>query len=350
MPGVAEPALRHARRDRHVVGRRLSSSRCTSTSRATSSSASRAWRPPGGRRRQSAGASGGHARHRRVGEGRALRPLLRRVQHPARHLRGRARVPARHGQEYGGIIRHGAKLLYAFAEATVPKVTVITRKAYGGAYCVMSSKHIRTDVQLRLADGRDRGDGRRGRGQHPLQARARCGRRRRRRPARARIAEYREKFANPYVAAERGFIDEVIRPRQTRAKLIAALRRELGNQARSQSAQEARQHSACEPSHVKRIDKHPHRQPRRDRRARHPRLPRDGLGDGGGLLRLRSRRRATCGWPTRRITSAEPARRELPAHRPPHRCGECARRRCGASRLRISVRERGLRRGVRDAG
>jgi propionyl-CoA carboxylase beta chain len=125
-------------------------------------------------------------------------------------------------QEYGGIIRHGAKLLYAFAEATVPKITVITRKAYGGAYCVMSSKHIRTDVNLawpaaeiavmgpegavnilykRELDAAD----------DPEALRT------------ARVAEFREKFANPYVAASRGFIDEVIHPRQTRGKLIAAL-------------------------------------------------------------------------------------------------------------------------------
>ena len=77
-------------------------------------------------------------------------------------------------QEYGGIIRHGAKLLYAFAEATVPKLTVITRKAYGGAYCVMSSKHIRTDVNFAWPTRGDRGDGAGGRGQHPLQARDRC--------------------------------------------------------------------------------------------------------------------------------------------------------------------------------
>jgi propionyl-CoA carboxylase beta chain len=125
-------------------------------------------------------------------------------------------------QEYGGIIRHGAKLLFAFAEATVPKMTVITRKAYGGAYCVMSSKHIRTDVNLawptaeiavmgpegavnilykREIDSADDKD----------TARAR------------RVAEFKEKFANPYIAASRGFVDEVIRPRQTRAKLITAL-------------------------------------------------------------------------------------------------------------------------------
>ena len=75
-------------------------------------------------------------------------------------------------QEYGGIIKHGAKLLYAFAEATVPKITVITRKAYGGAYCVMASQAHPRRRQPRLPDGGDRGDGARGRGQHPLPARA----------------------------------------------------------------------------------------------------------------------------------------------------------------------------------
>ena len=115
------------------------------------------------------------------------------------------------GQEYGGIIIHGAKLLYALAEATVPKVTVITRKAYGGAYCVMNSKHIRADMNFayptaeiavmgaegavnilyRGADDRD-----------------------------AKVAEYKDKFANPYIAAERGYIDEIIEPRFTRRKLI----------------------------------------------------------------------------------------------------------------------------------
>jgi propionyl-CoA carboxylase beta chain len=125
-------------------------------------------------------------------------------------------------QEYGGIIRQGAKLLYAFAEATVPKLTVITRKAYGGAYCVMSSKHIRTDVNLAWPTAEIAVMGPEGAvnilykreletAPDPAAAREQ------------RIAEFREKFANPYVAASRGFIDEVIRPRQTRAKLIAAL-------------------------------------------------------------------------------------------------------------------------------
>jgi propionyl-CoA carboxylase beta subunit len=125
-------------------------------------------------------------------------------------------------QEYGGIIRHGAKLLFAFAEATVPKLTVITRKAYGGAYCVMSSKHIRTDANFAWPAAEIAVMGPEGavnilykreieKAADPAAARA------------ARIAEFREKFANPYVAADRGFIDEVIRPRQTRAKLIGAL-------------------------------------------------------------------------------------------------------------------------------
>jgi len=126
------------------------------------------------------------------------------------------------GQEYGGVIRHGAKLLFAFAEATVPKVTVITRKAYGGAYCVMSSKHIRTDANLAWPTAEIAVMGAEGAVnvlyKRELDAAADVAAARA-----ARIAEYREKFANPYVAAERGFIDEVIRPRQTRAKVIAAL-------------------------------------------------------------------------------------------------------------------------------
>jgi acetyl-CoA carboxylase carboxyltransferase component len=125
-------------------------------------------------------------------------------------------------QEHGGIIRHGAKLLYAYCEATVPKITVITRKAYGGAYDVMSSKHVRGDINYawptaevavmgpdgavniifrqELAEAED-----------PEAARAR------------RVQEYREKFAHPYVAASWGYIDDVIEPRETRPRLISAL-------------------------------------------------------------------------------------------------------------------------------
>ncbi|HEX8140265.1 MAG TPA: acyl-CoA carboxylase subunit beta [Pyrinomonadaceae bacterium] len=125
-------------------------------------------------------------------------------------------------QEHGGIIRHGAKLLYAFAEATVPKVTVITRKAYGGAYCVMASKHIRTDINFAWPTaeiavmGAEGAVGilyRREIGEAEDQELAR----------RARVGEFEEKFANPYVAAQRGFIDEVIEPAMTRPKLVRAL-------------------------------------------------------------------------------------------------------------------------------
>ncbi len=126
-------------------------------------------------------------------------------------------------QEYGGIIRHGAKLLFAFAEATVPKVTVITRKAYGGAYCVMSSKHIRTDFNYAWPTAEIAVMGPEGAvnilykreldaATDPAAARA------------EKVEEFREKFANPYIAASRGFVDEVIRPRETRRKLITALK------------------------------------------------------------------------------------------------------------------------------
>ena len=128
-------------------------------------------------------------------------------------------------QEFGGIIRHGAKLLYAFAEATVPKITVITRKAYGGAYCVMASKHIRTDanfawptaeiavmgpdsavniVHKRELDKAPETEREKLRGE--------------------KIAEFRERFANPFVAAERGYIDAVIEPAETRERVIVSLR------------------------------------------------------------------------------------------------------------------------------
>jgi propionyl-CoA carboxylase beta chain len=126
------------------------------------------------------------------------------------------------GQEHGGIIKHGAKLLYAYCEATVPKVTVITRKAYGGAYDVMSSKHIRGDMNFAWptaeiavmgADGAvniifkdeiaSAADG--------AGERARL------------VAEYEEEFASPYVAASRGYVDAVIRPSETRPRLIGAL-------------------------------------------------------------------------------------------------------------------------------
>ena len=126
-------------------------------------------------------------------------------------------------QEYGGIIKHGAKLLYAFAEATVPKVTVVARKAYGGAYCVMASKHIRTDVNLAWPTAEVAVMGPEGAvnilykreldaAEDPDALRA------------SRVQEFRDKLANPFIAAGRGFIDEVIPPRTTRPRIIAALR------------------------------------------------------------------------------------------------------------------------------
>jgi len=125
-------------------------------------------------------------------------------------------------QEYGGIIKHGAKLLYAFAEATVPKVTVITRKAYGGAYCVMASKHIRTDVNYAWPTAEIAVMGPEGAVdivyKRELEQAAN-----REELRRAKIKEFRERFANPYVAADRGFVDAVIQPRETRKKLIQAL-------------------------------------------------------------------------------------------------------------------------------
>ena len=124
-------------------------------------------------------------------------------------------------QEWGGIIRHGAKLLYAFAEATVPKLTVITRKAYGGAYDVMSSKHIRADFNVAWPTAEVAVMGPEGR-QHRLPQGARGGGRPEARRAEL-IADYKERFANPYHAAERGYVDEVIEPRLTRPVLISAL-------------------------------------------------------------------------------------------------------------------------------
>jgi propionyl-CoA carboxylase beta subunit len=125
-------------------------------------------------------------------------------------------------QEHGGIIKHGAKLLYAYAEATVPKVTVITRKAYGGAYCVMGSKHIRTDINFAWPSAEIAVMGSQG-AVDILYRREIAEAKDKESARRSRVNEFEEKFANPYIAAERGFIDEVIEPAQTRPKLIRAL-------------------------------------------------------------------------------------------------------------------------------
>ncbi|MCI0490574.1 MAG: acyl-CoA carboxylase subunit beta [Blastocatellia bacterium] len=125
-------------------------------------------------------------------------------------------------QEHGGIIRHGAKLLYAFAEATVPKITVITRKAYGGAYCVMASKHIRADINFAYPTAEIAVMGAEG-AVGILYRREIAQADNPQAESRQRADEFREKFASPYVAAERGFIDEVIEPRLTRLRLVRAL-------------------------------------------------------------------------------------------------------------------------------
>jgi propionyl-CoA carboxylase beta chain len=128
-------------------------------------------------------------------------------------------------QEYGGIIKHGAKLLFAFAEATVPKITVITRKAYGGAYCVMASKHIRTDANFAWPTAEIAVMGPEGAvdivykrelSNAPAAERDKL--------RQDKIAEFRNRFANPFVAAERGYLDAVIEPADTRARIITALR------------------------------------------------------------------------------------------------------------------------------
>ncbi|HTB17285.1 MAG TPA: acyl-CoA carboxylase subunit beta, partial [Bryobacteraceae bacterium] len=126
-------------------------------------------------------------------------------------------------QEFGGIIRHGAKLLYAYAEATVPKITVITRKAYGGAYCVMGSKHLRTDVNFAYPTAEIAVMGPEGAVnivyRRELMSAADPDSLRK-----EKIEEFRDRFASPFVAAERGFIDDVIEPHETRPKVIRALR------------------------------------------------------------------------------------------------------------------------------
>ena len=126
-------------------------------------------------------------------------------------------------QEFGGIIKHGAKLLFAFAEATVPKVTVITRKAYGGAYCVMASKHIRTDVNFAFPTAEIAVMGPEG-AVNIIYRRELGAAKDFEKLREVKVEEFRERFANPYIAAERGFIDEVIEPKYTRRKIISALR------------------------------------------------------------------------------------------------------------------------------
>ena len=134
------------------------------------------------------------------------------------------------GQEHSGIIRHGAKMIFAYAEATVPKLAVVTRKAYGGAYIVMSSKHLRSDLNLAWPGAEVAVMGPEGAvnvihrkelagAEDPDALRA------------GLIADYRERFSNPYVAAARGYVDAVIAPRETRPRLIAGLAMFRGKRA-----------------------------------------------------------------------------------------------------------------------
>ena len=126
-------------------------------------------------------------------------------------------------QEYGGIIRHGAKLLYAYCEATVPKLTVICRKAYGGAYDVMSSKHIRGDLNLAWPSAEIAVMGAKGAVEIIFRKEIAAAEDKQAEMDRL-VAEYEGNFANPYEAAARGYVDAVIEPRQTRARLVAGLR------------------------------------------------------------------------------------------------------------------------------
>jgi propionyl-CoA carboxylase beta chain len=126
-------------------------------------------------------------------------------------------------QEFGGIIRHGAKLLYAYAEATVPKITVITRKAYGGAYCVMGSKHVRTDINFAWPTAEIAVMGPEG-AVNIVYRRDFANAQDKEALRETKTREFRDRFANPFVAAERGYVDDVIEPRETRPKVIQALR------------------------------------------------------------------------------------------------------------------------------
>ena len=145
-------------------------------------------------------------------------------------------------QEWGGIIRHGAKLLYAYAEATVPKITVITRKAYGGAYDVMSSKHLLADFNFAWPSAEIAVMGPEGAvniiHRRDIAASPTPDERREK-----LIDDYKARFANPYTAAERGYVDDVLIPHETRPKVIARAG-DAAHQARARPAEEARQHPA----------------------------------------------------------------------------------------------------------
>ena len=186
-------------------------------------------------------------------------------------------------QEYGGIIKHGAKLLYAYAEATVPKITVITRKAYGGAYDVMASKHLRGDVNLAWPHAEIAVMGAKGAVEIIF-------REDKNDPVKlaAREAEYKERFANPFVAGARGFIDDVIQPHETRKRICRSLEmlknKQLDNPGVSTGTSSVRTRRTRRFIHVYQDSD---RQPRRNRLPRDRHRPQDGHPDRGGLLRRR---------------------------------------------------------------
>ena len=163
---------------------------------------------------------------------------------PLAHVRATcpASCPAP-SQEWGGIIRHGAKLLYAFTEATVPKITVITRKAYGGAYDVMASKHMLADFNFAWPTSEVAVMGPEG-AVNIIYRRDIAGSPTPEERREKLMEDYKARFANPYTAAERGYIDDVIVPHETRPKLIAALHT-LADQARTGAASASTATSRC---------------------------------------------------------------------------------------------------------
>ena len=220
IPDEPDEAVRHEGRRFGASSTTASSSRCTSAGPRTSSAGSRAWAATRSASSATSRASlaGVLDIDASVKAARFVRtcdafnvPLVTFVDVPG-FLPGTA-------QEWGGIIRHGAKLLYAYAEATVPKLTVITRKAYGGAYDVMSLKHIRADFNFAWPTAEVAVMGPEGAVNIVFRERAR-GRREDLAARRAElIADYKARFANPYTAAERGYVDDVIEPRRTRPVL-----------------------------------------------------------------------------------------------------------------------------------
>ena len=224
-PGRADEAVRHQAGDRGRRRRRRVPRGARALTPRTSSAASRGSAATASassatsRARSPACSTSTRRRRRRA----SCAPATRSTSRSSRSSTCPGFLPGT-AQEWGGIIRHGAKLLYAYCEATVPKLTVITRKAYGGAYDVMSSKHIRADFNFAWPTAEVAVMGAGGRGQHHLPARARGRRRRRGAPRRADRGLPRARSRTRTSAAERGYVDDVIEPRRTRPVLIDALR------------------------------------------------------------------------------------------------------------------------------